>query len=180
MSTHTLSRQEIVAALERLGQLAQAGGEQLELLIIGGACMVLAYDARQSTRDVDAVVLSTTQMAAVRGLVRQVAEERGWPEDWLNDAAKGYLFGLSETTPLLSAPGIQASRPSVAQLLAMKLCAWRDDLDISDAAFLLNEMLPAGDQDMVWKMIEPYLVPGRELKANYAFLDLWEAYHGDN
>jgi hypothetical protein len=37
----------------------------------------------------------------------------------------------------------------------------------------LAEALPA-----VWKLVEPYLVPGRQLKAQYAFDDLWEADRG--
>jgi hypothetical protein len=30
----------------------------------------------------------------------------------------------------------------------------------------------------VWQAIEAFLVPGRELKARYAFEDLWESVHG--
>ena len=66
--------------------------------------------------------------------------------------------------------------PSVAQLLAMKLCAWRDDLDVSDAKRLVGEL--EGTQKAIWQMIEPYLQPGCELKAKYAFTDLWEAING--
>jgi hypothetical protein len=29
----------------------------------------------------------------------------------------------------------------------------------------------------VWKEIEPYLVPGDELTAQYAFMDLWESLY---
>ncbi|MCJ7434850.1 MAG: hypothetical protein MUO77_15315 [Anaerolineales bacterium] len=60
----------------------------------------------------------------------------------------------------------------------MKLCAWRDDLDISDARRLLQEIMPGRDKDVIWKTLEPYLVPGDELTAQYAFLDLWESLHG--
>ena len=42
----TLSKQEIIQALERLGQLAQQQGHSIELLVIGGAAMVLMYNAR--------------------------------------------------------------------------------------------------------------------------------------
>ena len=62
------------------------------------------------------------------------------------------------------------------QLLAMKLSAWRDDLDVSDARLLLSKL--SGDRGSVWKLVEPYLVPGRQLKAQYAFDDLWEADRG--
>jgi hypothetical protein len=53
----------------------------------------------------------------------------------------------------------------------MKLSAWRDDLDVSDARRLLEEL--TGDRDEVWREIEPYLVPGEELKAQYAFVDIF-------
>jgi hypothetical protein len=62
------------------------------------------------------------------------------------------------------------------QLLAMKLSAWRDDVDIADARLLLSKL--EGSRDGVWSWIEPFLVPGRELKARYAFEDLWELEHG--
>jgi hypothetical protein len=66
------------------------------------------------------------------------------------------------------------------QLLAMKLSAWRDDLDISDARRLLKEIAGRRDKVKVWQSLEPYLVPGDELTAQYAFLDLWESLYGSD
>ena len=79
---------------------------------------------------------------------------------------------------IFSAPGIVVKSPAVTQLLAMKLSAWRDDVDIEDARRLLQEL--TGKQEKVWEQVEPYLVPGDELKAQYAFLDLWESTYGTN
>ena len=140
--------------------------------------MVLGYQARQSTRDVDAVIIAPREARLVRTLAKQVAEERDWPEDWLNDGAKGYLVGISDGPVLFSAPGIEARAPSLEQLLAMKLSAWRDDLDISDARRLLQEIKRDRAKDEIWQSLEPYLVPGDELTAQYAFLDLWESLYG--
>lgn len=74
---------------------------------MGGAVMTVMFHARQATRDVDALILSP-EARVVRDLARAVAEERGWPADWLNDAAKGYLVGISRGARILSAPGIDA------------------------------------------------------------------------
>ena len=52
-----LSRTEISRALERLGELAVAQNIRVELLLVGGAAMVLLYNARLSTRDLDVVIL---------------------------------------------------------------------------------------------------------------------------
>ncbi len=62
------------------------------------------------------------------------------------------------------------------QLLAMKLCAWRDSVDFDDARLLLSKL--AGARTEVWAQVEPFLVPGRETTACYAFEDLWENRHG--
>jgi hypothetical protein len=86
--------------------------------------------------------------------------------------------GVSEGETVFSAPGIVVKTPVVAQLLAMKLSAWRDDVDIADARRLLETM--TGEPAQLWVEIEPYVVPGSELKAHYAFLDLWEAVYGTN
>lgn len=174
-----LTRQDIIGALERLGQLAAADGYTLHLLIVGGAAMVLGYTARQSTHDIDALFLPPPEAHVVRAWARVIAHEYGWPDDWLNDSAKGYLMGVSSGPILLEAPGIEVRQPSVEQLLAMKLCAWRDDVDIADARRLLVELAPVGKRVDVWQRVVPYLVPGRELKAQYAFEDVWESVYGD-
>lgn len=172
------TREEIIQGLTRLGELAQAQGINIELTLMGGAVMVLAYQTRLSTRDVDVFIRSPREARIVRELAKRVANEHSWDEDWLNDAAKGYLVGVSEGMLLFSAPGIQAHAPALEQLLAMKLSAWRDDVDIADARRLLQELASGQDKDKIWNNVEPYLVPGDELKAQYAFLDLWESLYG--
>ncbi len=142
--------------------------------------MVLEYNARLSTKDVDVVILAPQEARFVRMLAKTVADERNWPDDWLNDGAKGYLVGLSDGPVIFSVEGIEVRRPAIEQLLAMKLSAWRDDVDIADARRLLEELSIAGNRELAWKMVEPYLVPGRELKAQYAFLDLWESLYGND
>lgn len=62
----------------------------------------------------------------------------------------------------------------------MKLCAWRDDIDVSDARRLLQQLNLSQGKDAIWSMLEPFLVPGDELTAQYAFLDLWENLYGSN
>ena len=172
----TIDKQNILAALTRLGELAAARGQQLDLLLLGGGIMVIVFDARNATRDLDVVILSPPDKAQVRELAAAVAEEKGWPSDWLNDAAKGFLTGPLSGPAIFESHGIMVRRPTIEQLLAMKLCAWRDDVDIADARRLLQEL--GGSQEEIWRRVEPFLQLGRELKATYAFADLWEELHG--
>ncbi len=173
-----LSQPEIINALTRLGEIAQENERQIELVAVGGAVMVLAYNARLATHDVDVFILSPKEARIVRGFAQQVAIELEWPNDWLNDGAKGFLVGISQGPVIFSAPGVVVKRPSVEQLLAMKLSAWRDDVDIEDARRLLQEL--SGAQGDIWTIVEPYLVHGRKLKAKYAFLDLWETTYDED
>lgn len=167
----TLSRDDIVEALRALAA-SLPEGERHELVIAGGAALVLLYGARESTHDVDAVAADAETLAAAR----RVAVERGLPADWLNDAAKGYLHGLSRGAEVLAAPNLIVRAVAIEQLLAMKLSAWRDDVDIEDARLLLSHL--EGSADEVWEKVARHLVPGRELKGRYAFDDLWEAERG--
>lgn len=173
-----LGKAEISRALVRLGELALENDETIQLVAVGGAVMMLAYNIRPMTHDVDVLIITPPEASDVRQLAKQVADEFSWPADWLNDGAKGYLTGLSNGPVIFSAPGIVIRRPSVVQLLAMKLSAWRDDVDIADASFLLQELNEPKDQ--IWESVIPYLTPGDELKAKYAFLDLWETIYGDD
>jgi len=153
-----LGRNEIVGALTRLGELAAAEGQAIELLAFGGSVMVLEFDARPSTRDVDAITLASTDPNVVRRLANIVASERNWANDWLNDAVKGFLAGPATLNLLFKSPGITVSRPSLEQLLAMKLCACRDDVDVSDARRLLAAI--SGRHDEVWTAVTQHLQPG--------------------
>jgi hypothetical protein len=173
-----LDETQIKQALKRLGELAEQNGETIELIVVGGAVMVLVYNARQATHDIDAIILSPKEVIKVRELAVNVAQELNLHQDWLNDGAKGYFIGISQGNTLLRSPGIIVRSPSVTQLLAMKLSAWRDDVDISDARRLLQEL--KGTQAEIWSEIIPFLLPGRELKAQYAFMDLWETLYGEN
>jgi hypothetical protein len=72
-----LTRQDIITALERLGQLALADGYTLHLVVVGGAAMVLGYNARQSTHDIDAIFLPPPEARIVREWASVVAREYG-------------------------------------------------------------------------------------------------------
>ena len=170
-----LSATDIRDAFDALSAELGESGEHAELLVAGGAALVLLFNARETTKDVDAYFLKPDAATLRRAVVR-VAARLALPEDWLNDAAKGYFEGLTQGEVLYESSFLTARAVSVRQLLAMKLAAWRDAIDRSDARLLL-EML-TGSRAEVWKAIEPHVPPQHRDKASYAFDDLWETTHG--
>lgn len=176
--TQFLTREQIEQAFKRLGELAVSEGQTIELLIVGGAAMMLGYDARPATRDVDGLFFEPPLASRIRNWIEQVASDAALPNDWLNDAAKGFLVGHSRGRKVFSAPGIDVWQPLAEQLLSMKLSAWRDSRDIGDARTLLMDLTKSASRAEIWSRIVPFLVPGTELKCRLAFNDLWDDVHG--
>ena len=138
--------------------------------------MVLRYDARASTKDVDVRIVSPEREQMVRDLVPVVAAEMDLPEDWLNDGAKGYIERVDGGSTLFQSQGIVVRAPAPEHMLALKLMAWRDDTDYADAFVFLRE-LPSEKRE-VWALVEPLLIEAYAQKASYAFEELWEVANG--
>lgn len=124
-----LTKAEITAALNRISVLAAVEGVRLEMTLYGGALMLLAYDARDATKDVDAIIHPPE---VGRRLVARVAAERGLPEDWLNDNVRLFVSSLEAKSelvlPNVSRAGLHLTRPTAKYLLAMKVMANRKAL----------------------------------------------------
>jgi hypothetical protein len=125
-------REDIEAGFRELGDLARTAGKVIDLAVYGGVAIILSFDARPATRDVDAVARGDPQF--VREAVAQIARSRGWTERWLNDAVKGFLserdsqsLTLFRTYPSEATPGLRVYLARPEYLLAMKCIAMRVD-----------------------------------------------------
>jgi predicted nucleotidyltransferase len=80
--TPLLDREGIEEAFRKLGERLVRRGVVADIYVIGGAAMALAYDARRSTRDIDAVF---EPHGIVLDEARNTAKELGLPSWWLNE-----------------------------------------------------------------------------------------------
>lgn len=139
-----LKRAEILRALRRLGELCADQESRVEIAIYGGTVMMMAYDCRAATKDVDAIFRPPE---VVEPLIAQVAREYKLPEDWMNSGVKEFTAKHEERIVFaeLQVPGLMITRPSARYLLAMKCLAGRLPTpfrsgDLADLRFLLREL----------------------------------------
>jgi hypothetical protein len=157
---HTIDRGTLIRALECLSEYLEREGITGELCLYGGAVMVLAFQARQSTRDVDGVFQPA---AAFRQAARQVAADLDLEEGWLNDGVKGFVSSRGQVTAeeLPQFPALRLAMPTPEYLLAMKCMAARvgsapgDPSDVADILFLIRH-LGLKDAESVLTLVEDY------------------------
>ena len=126
-----LTRADIRRLLEMLNEDLRATGTQGELFLVGGAVMCLAYGARASTEDVDALFRPA---ALVREAAARVAVRANLDPRWLNDAVKGYLSEHADFAPFLELDHLRVMVAQPEYLLAMKCLAMRIGAEFHDEA----------------------------------------------
>ena len=130
----TVLRRAFGLLAERLARRGVVG----ELHVSGGAAMVLAFDARAATRDVDALFEPDDQVLEA---AREVAEELGLPRSWLNNQASAYVSGRAgRGTPVFDHPSLRVMTTPPEHLLAMKVRAARAARDAGDVRLLLDRL----------------------------------------
>lgn len=142
---HTLTREQIIAALNALSDELGQQGITGEICLFGGTVMVLAFTARLTTKDVDALFQPAR---IIRDLSRRIADEQDLPDNWLNDGVKGFVSVRHETTAgnLPQFPHLRLTMPVPEYLLAMKCMASRisgttnEPSDLADVIFLIRHL----------------------------------------
>jgi hypothetical protein len=133
-----LDRDKIRDAFRRLGDRLARRGVVADLYVFGGAAMAMAYDARRTTRDVDAIF-------SPHGIVHEeagvVGRELGLPSWWLNEQATAYVAPSRDqnASRVFDHPGLRVCAASPEHLLAMKVLAARVK-DVDDIAFLARHL----------------------------------------
>lgn len=133
-----LTADDIVHLFELLNEELAKEETEAELYLVGGAVMCLAFDAREATRDVDAMFRPTD---AVRSAALRVAGRADVPETWLNDAVKGFLSPHGDFDAFLELPHLRVFVARPSYLLAMKCVAMRlgeEFRDLEDVRYLLR------------------------------------------
>ena len=155
-----MDRDEIEANLKALGQKLARRKLIGEVLLLGGAYMLLVIKNRPATKDIDAYF--ATEPQAIRAAAAEVASERGLPADWLNDAVKGFIHRRPEAVSLwASYPGLNIHTPSPEYIFAMKAEAARAASSDFDDLRALREHLGLETLDQAIAVVEKYIPASR-------------------
>lgn len=136
--------------LELSKQYKKISGRKMpaEIVIIGGASIIINYGFRFSTEDIDAMIASSS---AMKDAIYKTAEKLGLPDDWINTDFK-FTDSFSNNIPLYSkyyktfSNIVQVRTLNAEYLLAMKLLAARIyKYDLSDIVGILNEERKSGN-----------------------------------
>jgi hypothetical protein len=167
-----LASQDIRRLFDLLNAALRREGIEGELFVVGGAVMCLAYAARPSTQDVDALFRPARQ---IRLAAARVAVEAGLPPDWLNDGVKGFLSGRGDFARFLELDHLRVMVAQPEYLLAMKCLALRigpEFHDEDDVRYLLRHLDIRTYEHAVAVMTRYYPIERFPQKTLYALAEL--------
>jgi hypothetical protein len=130
--------------IEVLRELDDQVSSSFDIVLIGGAAMVLHFGASRATRDIDVLVLRG-DLSELRKAVQAVAHAHDLPEDWVNDAVKGFVDILPpdfyhRIVPLeFALQNMRLYALGRPEQVAMKIVALREQ-DLEDLELLLPQM----------------------------------------
>ncbi len=174
-----LTRDELLKALRALSDNLGEHGLTGEICLFDGTVMVLAFSARLSTKDVDALFKPTK---AIREIADRIAAEHRLPGNWLNDGVKGFVSTRHETTAgnLPQFPHLRLTMPVPEYLLAMKCMASRiggtagERSDVPDIIFLIKHLGLKSAGDVLDVVAQYYPANQIPIKTQYLVEGLFQ------
>ena len=153
-----LSKSEMLSYFVEINNRLAATGQQGEIVLTGGAALTLVFDARDSTRDIDAIFHPTADM---RKIISSMSTDYNLPSDWLNDAVKPFVTDKLTILPHLEYSNLTIYSVDAESLLAMKLASARfGTSDMNDSIFLMRRLGIKTEKevfDIIDKYIDPFL-----------------------
>jgi len=169
-----LSKEDIKKYLRQLNAMLKDENKHGEIVLVGGAALALVFNARNSTRDIDAWFGPKEEM---RHMISAIAKNNDLPQDWLNDGAKSYITSKMNKNVYEEHSNLIVYNVDAEGLLAMKLTAHRpNSKDMEDSVFLMKA-INVERQEEIFAIIEKYTYPQQQQPAaKYFAMEAFERY----
>jgi hypothetical protein len=148
----SMDAETVTRAFEVMGRYLRDRHVLGEIAVYGGSAILLQFDWRKTSEDVDAVVVDGRHESEVKAAVAHAAETLRLSRDWLNNwvgmftprAERPEDFRFVGTYPAGEMPGLRVVAAKPEYLCAMKLRALEretpDNRDFEDAVGLGLEL----------------------------------------
>jgi len=173
-----LTREEMLRYLNEINRKLKADGKHGEIVLAGGAALALVFNARNSTRDIDAIFAPTHYMNAI---IAEIADENeNLSYDWLNDGVKRFVTDRMNYSDFLTLSNLTIYSIDAEGLLAMKLTAHRvDSKDMDDSIFLMK-VLDISTVSQTLDIVEKYTHKSRQTPETRVFaIEVFERYQAE-
>lgn len=137
-------RDDLDAALKELARRLHGDGLAVTIYVVGGGAVMLSVrPERGGTKDVDTWInADDLTRAALQQHIEQMASERGWTSDWVNENAKNFIPEAisgdhADWEPYIQFGDVAVVLARADVLLAMKLRAARPLKDLPDLPSLV-------------------------------------------
>jgi hypothetical protein len=144
-----LTREKVEEAFRLVGEYLRDRKTLGEIVVHDGRAIMLQFEWRQSTQDVDAVIRSAGNHGIVQKAIQEAADRLGLPRSWLNESVAMYRLQAEDEKdrlpigmyPSYERPGLRVLAATPEYMLALKIIAMGeresfDDRDFEDAANL--------------------------------------------
>lgn len=149
-----MERKEILYYLEKLNDMLKDKDIKGQIGLYGGTVMCIAYNARKSTKDIDAIF---EPKQVIYGMAKKISERYKLEQDWLNDSVKGFVSDNKDMKIFKCFSNLTVYIPSAEYMLAMKCMSARltGTKDTEDIIYLINYLKIKSVDDTV-KVVEKY------------------------
>ena len=148
--SNNLDKKIMLKSFKRIAEIAKEKNIRFEILIFGGAAMVLSLESRNTTQDIDVKV--TGDKNELFSISLDVGEEFGFDPGWLNYAVTMFASKHKEEASILfSSDNFTVMVASPRYILAMKVLALRVNYshDIEDIKFLIKYLTISNMNDLL-------------------------------
>lgn len=150
--------------------------ESLDIVLIGGAAMILHFGSKRATRDIDAILIKG-KSTVLEDAVKKISESYNLPKNWLNIAAKGFIDVLPQDfmnrlKPLkFNLKKVNLFVLGRVDQIAMKIVALREQ-DLEDLEILIKNITEREKEILRQNMLRlEQIRPDWAQKFYYYFLE---------
>lgn len=172
-----MSKNEILKYLGILNEKLKYNDQNVDILICGGASMILAFGQDRMTQDIDAVILNSEVRMDVLNYANQIAKEENLSDGWFNEGAKGFIDLSWNRDEFTHFSNLNIYSVPAEQLLAMKLSSGRRFGRDKEDAITLMKHLRLNSSEEALEILEKN-INGKLLtaKTQYFTLDVFSQY----